>query len=177
MSVPEFVAGSGPSPVPQRPLPPVHHVWVAGPGDGRRLYRTTVIKTASMRWLAALWGLSLALLVYSVVLDPTHNATWLVVDIAFPVIFVLLLRQRSKAQEALMTPGSVWATGFGANELLIVTPASTLVIDYAALLPPHVAGLAVLIRTRYGVSATALPLQLFPPEALAFLTQRTAQHS
>jgi hypothetical protein len=32
-------------PVPQRPLPPVHHVWVAGPGDGRRLYRTTLIRT------------------------------------------------------------------------------------------------------------------------------------
>lgn len=175
MSQAGFGGDAGHAPVPQRPLPPVHHVWVAGPGDARRLYRTTVIRTTSMRWLAALWVLSLALLVYSVVIDPTHNVTWLVVAIVFPVVFALLLRQRSKTQEALMTPGSVWATGFGANELLIVTPASTLVLDYAALLPPHIAGSSVLIRTRYGVGATALPLQLFPPEALAFLSQRTAQ--
>ncbi len=75
-----------------------------------------------------------------------------------------------------MAPGSVWATGFGANELLIVTPISTLVIDYAALKPPQIAGSSVLIRTRYGASASSLPLELFPSEALTFLQQRTAQH-
>jgi hypothetical protein len=35
--------------LPQRPLPPVHHVWVAGLGDGRRLYRTTLMQTGGVR--------------------------------------------------------------------------------------------------------------------------------
>jgi hypothetical protein len=162
-------------PVPQRPLPPVHHVWVAGPGDGRRLYRTTLIRTSGLRRLAVLWAISLALLVVSAVLDPSHNVTWLLVAMLFPVLFGFLLWRRSKAQEAIMAPGSVWATGFGANELLIITPISTLVIDYAALKPPQIAGSSVLIRTRHGVSASSLPLELFPPDALTFLQQRTAQ--
>ena len=46
--------------------------------------------------------------------------------------------RRSTAQAAMMAPGSIWASGFGANELLLVTPISTLVIDYAALRPPRV---------------------------------------
>ena len=165
----------GHPPVPQRPLPPVHHVWVAGPGDGRRLYRTTLIRTSGLR-LGIVWGLCLALLTISAVLDPSHNVTWLVVAILSMVLFVILLWRRGKSQEAIMSPGSVWATGFGANELLIVTPISTLVIDYAALKPPKVAGPSVLIPARYGVRTTSLPLELFPPEALTFLQQRTAQH-
>jgi hypothetical protein len=165
----------GHPPVPQRPLPPTHHVWVAGPGDGRRLYRTTLIRTVGLR-LGILWALCLILVLISVVLDPSHNLTWLVVTVLFLMLFVLLLWRRGKAQEAIMSPGSVWATGFGANELLIVTPISTLVIDYAALKPPRVAGSSVLIPTRYGAATTSLPLELFPPEALTFLQQRTAQN-
>jgi hypothetical protein len=163
--------------VPQRPLPPVHHVWVAGPGDGRRLYRTTLIRTSGLRRLGVLWALCLALLVVSAVLDPSHNVTWVMVAALFPVLFGFLLWRRSKAQEAIMAPGSVWATGFGANELLIVTPISTLVIDYAALKPPQIAGSSVLIRTRYGMSTSSLPLELFPSEALTFLQQRATQHA
>lgn len=151
-------------------------MWVASPGDGRRLYRTTVIQTSGMRRLAVLWALCLALVVVSVVLDPAHNVTWLAVAALFPALFVFLLWQRSKAQEAIMAPGSVWASGFGANELLIVTPISTLVIDYAALKPPQVTGPSILIRTKYGPSTTALPLELFPPEAVAFLNQRAAHN-
>ena len=166
----------GHPPVPQRPLPPVHHVWVAGPGDGRRLYRSTLIRTSGLRRLGILWALCLVLLAVSAALDPAHNVTWLVIAILFPVLLAITLWRRSKAQEAIMAPGSVWATGFGANELLIVTPISTLVIDYAALRPPQIAGPSVLIRTRYGVSASSLPLELFPSEALTFLQQRTAQH-
>jgi hypothetical protein len=124
-----------------------------------------------------LWALCLALLVASAVLDPSHNVTWVMVAALFPVLFGFLLWRRSKAQEAIMAPGSVWATGFGANELLIVTPISTLVIDYAALKPPQITGSSVLIRTRYGVSTSSLPLELFPSEALTFLQQRTAQHA
>jgi hypothetical protein len=162
---------------PQRPLPPVHHVWVAAPGDGRRLYRTTVMQTAGLRRLAILWALGLALLIYSAVADPAHNVSLVAVAVVVPVVFVILLWRRSKLQEAIMTPGSVWATGFGANELLIITPISTLVIDYAALQPPRVVGSTVLIRTRYAASATSLPAALVPPEALAFLHQHTMQPS
>lgn len=163
--------------VPQRPLPPVHHVWVAGPGDARRLYRTTLIRTSGLRRLGILWAICLALVVTSVVLDPAHNLAWLILVVLFPALFAFLLWQRGKAQEAIMTPGSVWATGLGVNELLIVTPISTLVIDYAALKPVLVTGPTVLVRTRYGPSTTALPLELFPPEALAFLHQRTAHNA
>jgi len=163
--------------LPQRPIPPVHHVWVAGPGDGRRLYRTTLMQTGGLRRLGILWALCVALLVFAVIADPSHNPTWLVVALVAPVVFVILLLRRTKAQEAIMAPRSVWATGFGANELLIVTPLSTLVIDYAALQPPRVIGSAVLIRTRYGASASSLPLDLVPPEALTFLHQHTMQPS
>ena len=167
----------GHPPVPQRPLPPVHHVWVASAGDGRRLYRTTLLRTSGLRRLGILWTLCLALLALTAVQDPSHNLTWVLVAILFPVLFAFLLWRRGKAQEAVMTPGSVWATGFGANELLIITPISTMVIDYAALKPPQVAGSSLLIRTRYGASTTSLPLELFPPDAVAFLQQRTAQHA
>jgi hypothetical protein len=81
------------------------------------------------------------------------------------------------AQAAMMPSGSVWASGFGANELLLVTPISTLVIDYAALRPPRVIGSAVLIQTRRLASTTSLPPERFPPEALTFLHQHTMQPS
>jgi hypothetical protein len=173
MSHPQHGGGFGTPQLPQRPIPPVHHVWVASPGDGRRLYRTALFRTAALWRLAILWAILVASVVVLVAVDPQHNITWLVVVLLFPVLFVVLLLRRGKPQEALMAPGSVWASGFGANELLIVTPISTLVIDYAALLPPRVAATTVLIRTRYGASSTWLPLALFPPDALAFLQTRT----
>jgi len=163
--------------LPQRPIPPVHHVWVAAPGDGRRLYRSTLFRTPGLLRLGIMWAISVALLSVSAVLDPSHNITWLVVALFFAVILMLLLWRRSAAQAAMVAPGSVWATGFGANELLLVTPISTLVIDYAALRPPRVVGSAVLIQTRRLASTTSLPLELFPPEALTFLHQRTMQPS
>jgi hypothetical protein len=175
MSWPEYGGGLAPPQVPQRAIPPVHHVWVASPGDGRRLYRSALLRTAALWRLGILWAILVALLVFVVVEDPSHNITWLVVALVFPILFVFLLLRRGKPQEALMAPGSVWASGFGANELLIVTPVSTLVIEYAALVPPRVTTSTVLIRTRYGASTTWLPLQLFPPDALAFLRQRTTR--
>jgi Na+/proline symporter len=140
------------------------------------LYRTTLIRTSGLRRLGILWALCLALLVLLAVLDPSHDITWLLVAILAPALLAILLWRRGKAQEAIMSPGSVWATGFGANELLIITPISTLVIDYAALKPPRIAGSSLLIPTRYGPSTTSLPLELFPPEAVTFLQQRTAQN-
>jgi hypothetical protein len=163
--------------LPQRPIPPVHHVWVAGPGDGRRLYRSTLFHASGLLRLGIIWAICLALLIFSVVADPTHDPTWLVIALFFPVLLIILLVRRSSAQAAMMAPGSVWATGFGANELLIVTPISTLVIDYAALRPPRVIGSAVLVQTRRLASTTSLPLELFPPEALTFLHQHTMQPS
>jgi hypothetical protein len=160
--------------LPQRPIPPVHHVWVAQPGDARRLYRGTVWRTPGLLRLGIIWAVCLALLIAAVVLDPTHNVTWLVIGLLLPVLFIFLLMRRTKTQEAMMAPGSVWATGFGANELLIVTPISTVVIDYAALRPPRVVGPAVLIQTKRLSSSTSLPLELVPPEAQTFLQQRTA---
>jgi hypothetical protein len=159
--------------LPQRPIPPVHHVWVAGPGDARRLYRGTMWRTPGLLRLGIIWSICLVLLIVAVALDPTHNVTWLVIGLLFPVLFVFLLLRRSKTQEAMMAPGSVWATGFGANELLIVTPISTVVIDYAALRPPRVVGPAVLIQTKRLASSTSLPHELIPPDALAFLHQHT----
>jgi hypothetical protein len=161
--------------LPQRPIPPIHHVWVAGPGDGRRLYRSTLFRTPGLVRLGIIWAICLALLIFAVVADPTHNVTWLVIALFFPVFLVILLLRRSMAQAAMMPPGSVWASGFGTHELLLVTPISTLVIDYAALRPPRVIGSAVLIQTRRLASTTSLPLELFPPEAIAFLSQRTTQ--
>jgi hypothetical protein len=163
--------------LPQRPIPPVHHVWVAGPGDGRRLYRSTVFRTPGLIRLGIIWAICLALLILAVFADPSHNVTWLVIALFFPVFLIILLLRRSMAQAAMMAPGSVWASGFGANELLLVTPISTLVIDYAALRAPRVIGSAVLIQTRRLASTTSLPLELFPPEAMTFLHQHTMQPS
>jgi hypothetical protein len=165
--------------LPQRPIPPVHHVWVAGPGDGRR-YRRTLFRTPGLMRLGIIWAICLALLIFAVVADPSHNITWitwLVIALFFPVFLIIVLLRRSMAQAAMMAPGSVWASGFGANELLLVTPVSTLVIDYAALRPPRVIGSAVLIQTRRLASTTSLPLELFPPEAITFLHQQTMQSS
>jgi hypothetical protein len=159
--------------LPQRPIPPVHHVWVAAPGDGRRLYRSTLFRTPGLVRLGIIWAICLALLIFSVVADPSHNITWLIIALFFPVFLIILLVRRSRAQAAMMAPGSVWASGFGANELLLVTPISTLVIDYAALRAPRVIGSAVLIQTRRLASTTSLPLELFPPDALTFLRQHT----
>ncbi|BBX48017.1 hypothetical protein GCM10009641_09390 [Mycobacterium cookii] len=164
-----------PEQFPQRPIPPLHHVWVAGPGDGRRIFRTALMRSAGLARLGVLWVISMALLIISAQGNTDQIIAWLVVAVLLPVLFVILLLRRSKAQEAIMAPGSVWATGFGANELLIVTPISTLIVDYAALRPPQVVGPAVLLRTRYGASPASLPLELFPPEALTFLNQRTAR--
>jgi len=37
--------------LPQRPIPPIHHVWVAGPGDGRRFYRRTLFRASGLTFL------------------------------------------------------------------------------------------------------------------------------
>jgi len=163
--------------LPQRPIPPIHHVWVAQPGDGRRLYRGTVLHTPGLLRLGIIWAVCLALLIVSAVLDPAHNIVWVFVALLFPLFLMLSLWRRSMAQAAMMAPGSVWATGFGANELLIVTPISTVVFDYVALRPPRLIGPAVLIQTRRLAGTTSLPRELFPPDALAFVQQRALQSS
>jgi hypothetical protein len=141
------------------------------------LYRSTLFHASGLLRLGIIWAICLALLIFSVVADPIHDPTWLVIALFFPVLLIILLVRRSSAQAAMMAPGSVWATGFGANELLIVTPISTLVIDYAALRPPRVIGSAVFVQTRRLASTMSLPLELFPPEALTFLHQHTMQPS
>ncbi|OBK41583.1 hypothetical protein A5658_17880 [Mycobacterium sp. 1245111.1] len=163
--------------LPQRPIPPIHHVWVAQPGDGRRLYRGTMLHTPGLLRLGIIWAVCLTLLIVAAALDPSHNITWVFVALLFPLLLILSLWRRSMAQAAMMAPGSVWATGFGTNELLIVTPISTVVFDYAALRPPRVIGPAVLIQTRRLVGTTSLPRELFPPDALAFVHQHTMQPS
>ena len=70
-----MVLNVGAPQLPQRPIPPVHHVWVAGPGDGRRLYRSTLFRTPGLVRLGIIWAICLALLIFSVVADPTHNIT------------------------------------------------------------------------------------------------------
>ena len=163
-----------PEQFPQRPIPPVHHVWVASAGDGRRVFRATLLRTGGLARLGVLWAISIGLLIISAHGNTDQIIAWLIVGLLVPAFFVILLLRRSKAQEAIMAPGSVWASGFGADELLIVTPISTLVVDYVALRPPRVVGPAVLLRTRYGASPALMPVELFPPEALTFLHQRTA---
>jgi hypothetical protein len=172
-----YGSGVGYPQLPQRPIPPIHHVWVAQPGDGRRLYRGTLLHTPGLLRLGIIWAVCLAMLIVLAVLDPSHNIVWVVVALVFPMLFMLALWRRSMAQAATMAPGSVWATGFGPNELMIVTPLSTVVFDYAALRPPRVIGPAVLIQTRRLAGTTSLPLELFPPGALAFVQQHTMQPS
>jgi len=174
---PGYGSGVGYPQLPQRPIPPIHHVWVAQPGDGRRLYRSTLFRSPGLLRLGIIWAVCLALLSVSAVLDPSHNLVWLFVALLFPALLMLSLWRRSMAQAATMAPGSVWATGFGPNELMIVTPLSTVVFDYAALRPPRVIGPAVLIQTRRLAGTTSLPVELFPPDAVAFVQQRTMQPS
>ena len=72
-----YGAGVGYPQLPQRPIPPIHHVWVAAPGDGRRLYRSTLFRIPGLLRLGIMWAICVALLSVSAVLDPLHDLTLL----------------------------------------------------------------------------------------------------
>jgi hypothetical protein len=171
MSVPDY--GRVPE-LPRRAVPPVHHTWVASTGDGRRFYRSAVAGSGGLRRFGIFWAIALACAVFTSVVHPATAIAWLGGAVFGGALFVLLLVSRIRLGDKAIPPGSVWASGFGANELLIITPTSTLVVDYAALLPPRVRGSVVLIRTREGAGSVPLSLELFPPAALTFLQQRTS---
>ena len=70
--------------------------------------------------------------------------------------------------------GTIWASGFGANELPPVTPISASVIDYVALRAPRVSRSAVLMQTRRGEKHVA-SRRSFPAGNDTFFTS-TMQH-
>jgi hypothetical protein len=163
-------AAESPLQLPQRPVPPVHHVWVAAAGDGKRLYRSAFLRTFGVRRLA-IYVVALVTVGAIAVIEPGAGIPWLIALITFVVMVAVLVVRRGNMADKYMQAGAVWATGFGANELLVITPINTLIIDYAALSPPRAIGLAVLIRVRHG-STLFLPRELVPPAALSLLQQR-----
>jgi hypothetical protein len=64
-------AAGGPLQLPQRPIPPVHHVWVASAGDGRRLYRNAFLHTFGV-WRLGIYLAALASVSVIAVIDWFH---------------------------------------------------------------------------------------------------------
>jgi hypothetical protein len=134
------------------------------------LYRNAFLHTVGV-WRLGIYVAALASVGVIAVIEPGAGIPWLIALITFVVVVAVLVVRRGNIADEYMQAGSVWATGFGANELLVITPINTLIVDYAALAPPRATGLAVLIRVRHG-STLFLPRELVPPTALSLL-----QHS
>lgn len=155
---------------PQRPFPPIQHQWIAGPGDASRCAWAVA---RAMMWNKPMWAVY-AFLTAVTVWDFTRMG-WL--GVFTPILFCIVLGGlflayfaiNLSATRALLSPGTVWAAGFGPTEMSLISPTSTSVIDYAAITAARRVGPVVVIRYRGGVLYDGIPSQLVPERELQML--------
>ncbi|GAB2662055.1 hypothetical protein GCM10027169_25830 [Gordonia jinhuaensis] len=157
---------------PIRPLPPVHHIWVASDGDQGRLARASVVRSSSSRQWVVLGVVLVAGLLLSLTGGVVGAISWIFgMAVALAIIFGSAMARYNRVLAPVAYSGAVWTTGFGPASLMIANPLTTQIIDYAAVKSIDAGNDYVTIRTRASVIPTTIPAALFPPEAQSFVNQ------
>lgn len=167
---------------PQQPLapirmaPPLHHTWVAEPGDHDALALASVKIAAMTPAVVAVVGLTVILALLDIVSGSFADTGGLLL---FLVVFVLafpiaLYLRAKKVLAATAYPGAVWALGFDESSIVLVDPRATAVVAYDMYCKPRRRFGVVTLRNSVTNGLTVLPAELVPELAFAHLRSRLA---
>lgn len=160
---------------PQRPFPPIQHHWVA---DERSRAALTGSVIRAMLWNPAAWvlyGVITALVAFQFVLSIAMGIFSIVVfGLTFSVVFAGVYWYTRRAVRAIVPVGAPWATGFGPDGLVVVSPMATTVLDYSAIVSARRSGEVIVCRLRGDALYELIPGILVSDQELQMLRSRTS---
>ncbi|CAM3824463.1 hypothetical protein TSST111916_08805 [Tsukamurella strandjordii] len=157
--------------LPHRPFPAIQYTWVA---DKHAAWRAAHSLALSMIWNKPMWAVYLvcvALLTRRALLYGARDAAENVAVLAVVLVIVYLyyLARYRRSTTALAAPGAVWASGFGSDGFILVTPIHTEIVDYAAIGKVRKVASVVVCRYKAGLLYDILPNALVPDHELEIL--------
>lgn len=161
-----------PPPAPQ--VPPVHHVWIAGPSD-RRHFTWLSTRRALTQW--RLW-----LIVVIVVGFAAAGAGSVPAAIGIAVVsltfFLAMIAAMGwfrsyRALGRTMFPGAQWASGFNDYGFMLATPAGTVTVDWGSVVAIRPTAELVTLQTKTG--RIGIPAPLAPPPAVGYAAGQIAR--
>ena len=161
-----------PPPGPQ--MPPVHHIWTAGPSD-RRHFTWLSTRQALTRW--QLWLIILVVVGFAASRAPSIGAGIGIAIVLLPVlvgvIAALTWFSSYRALGRTMFPGAQWATGFNDYGFMLATPSGTVTFDWGTVVALRPSAELVLLQTKTG--RIGIPSQLIPPPAVGYAAGQIAR--
>lgn len=162
-----------PPPGPQ--VPPVHHVWTAGPSDRRRF---TWLSTwqALGRW--QLWLIIVIVIGFAAAGAGSVPAAIgiAVVSLTFFLAMIAAIAwfRSYRTLGHTMFPGAQWASGFNDFEFMVANPGGTVTIGWASVIAVRPTADMVIFRTK--TSRFGIPSPLVPPPAVEYARGQIARH-
>ncbi|KXP00768.1 hypothetical protein [Tsukamurella pseudospumae] len=159
--------------LPERSFPALQHYWVA---DQRSRADLTRSVQSAMLWNAAAWvlyALVAVLVVLQFLLSVVLGVFALTVfAFVFGTMFVGAHWYIKRAVGAMVPLGATWASGFGPDSLVLVSPMATSVLDYSAIVSARRAGAVVICRLKGDAMYEIIPGILVPDQELHALRSR-----
>ena len=162
-------------PPPGPPVPPVHHVWTAGPSD-RRHFTWLSTRQALTRW--QLWLIIVIVIGFAAASAGSVAAAIGIVLVSL-TFFVAMIAAIAwfRSYQALghtMFPGARWTSGFNDFGFMLANPGGTVTIGWASVIAVRPTAEMVMFRTK--TSRFGIPSPLVPPQAVEYAKAQIARH-
>ncbi|KAB7757137.1 MULTISPECIES: hypothetical protein [Mycobacteriaceae] len=161
-------------PPPGIPVPPVHHVWTAGPSD-RGHFTWLSTRQALTRW--QLWLIIVVVVGFTASRASSIGAGIGIAIFLLPllvgVIVALTWFSSHRALGRTMFPGAQWATGFNDHGFMLASPTGTLTFDWGTVTAIRPSAELVTLQTKTG--RIGIPAPLVPPPAVAYAAGQIAR--
>ncbi|MDX1880478.1 hypothetical protein SBE55_21975 [Mycolicibacterium sp. 141076] len=161
-------------PQPGIPVPPVHHVWTAGPSDRRRFtwLSTQRALTRWQLWLIIVVGIGLVSAGAGSIPAAIGIAVVLLL-VFFGLITAMTWFRSYRALGHNMFPGAQWASGFNDQGFMLATPTGTVTLDWGSVIAIRPSAAMVTLQTKTG--RIGIPAPLVPPPAVAYAADQIAR--
>lgn len=161
-----------PPPGPQ--VPPVNHIWTAGPSD-RRHFTWLSTRRALTQW--QLWLIIVVVSGFLATRAPSIGAAIGSVIVSLPffvgVIVALTWFRSYRALGRTMFPGAQWASGFNDYGFMLATPAGTVTVDWGSVIAIRPTAELVTLQTKTG--RIGIPAPLARPPAVGYAAGQIAR--
>jgi hypothetical protein len=161
-------------PPPGPPLPPVHHVWTAGPSD-RRHFAWLSARRALTQW--QLWLVIVIAVGFAAGGAPSIAAAIGIALFALPLFCILIITltwfRSYRALGGNMFPGAQWASGFNDHGFMLATPTATVTLDWGSVIAIRPSAEMVTLQTKTG--RMGIPPALMPPPAIGYAAGQIAR--
>lgn len=162
-------------PPPGGQVPPVHHVWTAGPSDRRHFtwLSTRRVLTQWRLWLVVVVAIGFATAGAGSV-PAAVGVAIVVLPMFFAVIAALTWYRTYRTLGHTMFPGAQWASGFNDYGFMLATPGGTVTLGWASVTAVRPGAEMVTVHTKTG--RVGIPSPLVPPPAVDYARTQIARH-